>query len=284
MLQVKRDVVPPGPRGDDEVDEQLGTADENAVTDLELERLAAVGARRADPAVGVQRGRDSERIPGAVREPRASARLDPVRRLDGGERVQHPDLGRPGLEHERVGVVQAPVGVRDVTLVQSQLRRGRRRRACPSVRYEGGVEVVANTQVELVHPASIPSQGALMSLGLRTILLLRCGRSLRARSVRGGAVRRPAHARARRVRGRLPQRRARLRRPHLRDERQQPEHVALMTEVSAPGEDHRGAGTFDSFDHVEVALGAAWLDEGIDAGVEREPRAVREGEERVRGE
>ena len=102
MLQVKAMSSHQLPRGDDEVDEQLGAADELAVPNLELERLAAVGALRADRAVHVQRGRDPERVPGAVREPRAAAGLDAVRRLDGGERVQHPDLGRAGLEHERM--------------------------------------------------------------------------------------------------------------------------------------------------------------------------------------
>jgi hypothetical protein len=63
------DVVPPAPRGDDEVDEQLGAADELAVADLELERLAAVRAARDDGAVGVERAGDPERVPGAVREP-----------------------------------------------------------------------------------------------------------------------------------------------------------------------------------------------------------------------
>ena len=57
-----------------------------------------------------------------------------------------------------------------------------------------------------------------------------------------------------------------------------------VPEVPAPGEDHRGAGTLDRLDHVRVALRAARLDQRGHARVEREPRAVREREERVRGE
>ena len=57
-----------------------------------------------------------------------------------------------------------------------------------------------------------------------------------------------------------------------------------VPEVPAPGEDHRGAGGFDRVDHVGVALRAARLDQRRHARVEREPRAVREREERVRGE
>ena len=68
---------------DDEVDEQLGAADELAVAHLQLQRLAAVRALGAHRAVRVQGGRDPEPVPGAVREPRAAAGRDPVGRLDG---------------------------------------------------------------------------------------------------------------------------------------------------------------------------------------------------------
>ncbi len=48
------------------MDEQLGAANEIAIHHLELERLGTVGTARLDPAVRVQRGRNPERVPGAV--------------------------------------------------------------------------------------------------------------------------------------------------------------------------------------------------------------------------
>jgi inner membrane transporter RhtA len=55
-----------------------------------------------------------------------------------------------------------------------------------------------------------------------------------------------------------------------------------VAEVPAPREHHRGADALDRFDHVEVALRAAGLDEGVHALLERQPGSVGEGEERVR--
>jgi hypothetical protein len=56
-----------------------------------------------------------------------------------------------------------------------------------------------------------------------------------------------------------------------------------VPEVAAVGEDHAGAGRADCVDHLAVAFRAARLDEVRDARVKRDLRAVREGEERIRG-
>ena len=50
------------------------------------------------------------------------------------------------------------------------------------------------------------------------------------------------------------------------------------------GEDHDRAGLVDRRDHLVVPLRAARLDDGGDPRLERELRAVREGEEPVRGQ
>src|SRR5262245_66271395 len=55
-----------------------------------------------------------------------------------------------------------------------------------------------------------------------------------------------------------------------------------VAEMAPVREDHRRAGFFDRVDDVLVTLGAAWLDERRDAGLESHARAVREREERVR--
>ena len=83
---------------------------------LDGQRLTAVGARRLDPAVRVQRGADPERVPGAVRVPPAAVRLNPIRRRHGRERIRHPDLGRRRVEHERVLLVQPLPAADDVGL------------------------------------------------------------------------------------------------------------------------------------------------------------------------
>ena len=69
-------------------------------------------------------------------------------------------------------VVQAVVGVQDVRFWELERRGDLRDARCGSAAHKGCVEVVANTQVELVHPASIPLQGDSMNLGFRTILLI----------------------------------------------------------------------------------------------------------------
>ena len=299
------DVVPPAPGRDDEVDEQVGAANELAVAYLELERLTAVGALGPHGAVCVQRGGDPKRVPGAVREPGPSAGLDPVRCLDGGEGVQHPDLGRARLEHERVAVVQASVGGCHLVLLQLERRRrlcGRARRACRRRRRRrGGCEYAGRSRPCGEYPLSRSvdeSRSTHDSAARRR-------RLLRPRRVLGYALAGPDRHRPRRLRGRLPQRRARLRRPHLRHEGNDTTTQrraasgpsgssrcrirstilrASVAKVPAPGEDHRGAGALDRLDHVEVALRAARLDERGHAGIERQPRPVGEREERVRGE
>src|SRR5207237_6474830 len=59
------DVVPPVRRGDEAMEEQRVVVG-LLVADVDGHRLAAVGARRLDPAVDVQRGADAERVPRAV--------------------------------------------------------------------------------------------------------------------------------------------------------------------------------------------------------------------------
>ena len=69
-------------------------------------------------------------------------------------------------------VVEPPIGVPDLRLGQPELRCRLGRGGSCAVAHEGGVDAIANTQVELVHEASVPLQGETMNLGLRTILLL----------------------------------------------------------------------------------------------------------------
>src|SRR5438105_218149 len=59
---------------------------------------------------------------------------------------------------------------------------------------------------------------------------------------------------------------------------------SLVPEVTLSGEDHRRAGLVDGGQDLLVADGAARLDDGRDARVQAHRRAVREGEERVRGQ
>ena len=70
------------------------------VADLDRERLAAVGAGRLDPAVGVQRGADADRVPGAVAVPPAAVGLHPVGGRHDRERIEHPQLVGRRIEDE----------------------------------------------------------------------------------------------------------------------------------------------------------------------------------------
>ena len=133
-------------------------ADERAVAHLELEPARRSpgrrprSGRRACSAAG-----DAERVPGAVREPRAPAGLDAVGRLDGRERVQHPDLGPVRLEHERVRVVQPPVAPSETSSAASSSAAAasrNARRACRSGqrRRRGGCEYAGRARPSGEYP------------------------------------------------------------------------------------------------------------------------------------
>src|SRR3972149_559657 len=62
-----------------------------------------------------------------------------------------------------------------------------------------------------------------------------------------------------------------------------PRELYLVPEVAPVGEDHRAARLLARVDDVGVPLRPTRLDDGRDAGVEGDSRAVREGEEGVRG-
>src|SRR4051794_11937362 len=62
-----------------------------------------------------------------------------------------------------------------------------------------------------------------------------------------------------------------------------PQPAELVPEVAAGCEDHCYACFLAGFDHLGVALGAAGLDDGFDAGVDGRLWPVREREEGVRG-
>ena len=121
------DVVPPAAGGHDEVDEQLGAADELAVAHLELERLAAVRARatRSRPSACSAAGMPSaSQAQFANHErPPASTRCGVSTAENGFSiRISVPS----GCEDERVRVVQPPVGVRDLVGVELERRGGLR--------------------------------------------------------------------------------------------------------------------------------------------------------------
>jgi hypothetical protein len=59
---------------------------------------------------------------------------------------------------------------------------------------------------------------------------------------------------------------------------------ASVSEVAVLGEDHRHAGGVAGLDHLGVALGAARLDDGVGARLDRQLGSVGEGEEGVGGE
>ena len=133
-----------------------GQLNELAVAHLELEALTAIRAGTLDAPVDVEGGRDAERVPGAVPEPVPPGGEDAMRRLDGGERIQHPDPRPAGLEHERMGSVQAPKALGGLLLADSERCAHVSGGGNTSVADEGAVDVIANTKIQLVHGPSIP--------------------------------------------------------------------------------------------------------------------------------
>jgi hypothetical protein len=120
------------------VHEQVGTADELAIHDLQLERPAAAGALGLYRAVDVERRRDPERVPRTRPRPRTARRRDAMRRLIEAKRVREPDLERVREEDERVRVVEPAIRVGNLALatpeVGGDLRYRRRATICGDAR------------------------------------------------------------------------------------------------------------------------------------------------------
>src|SRR5258706_2484259 len=106
------DVLPPRDGRDEDVEEEI-RAVRGPVPDIDRDAFATIGARALDPAIDVERGADSERVPRAVREPRPTAGLDAEGRRDGAEGVRHPDLAML-VEDQGMGIVESVPGGSDV--------------------------------------------------------------------------------------------------------------------------------------------------------------------------
>src|SRR5712692_2905088 len=144
------DVVPPVLGGYEDVDGVV-VGDRPLPDDVELDRLAAVGAARRDVPLDAERGADAEGVPRAVRVPPAPGRLNPVRGRDGRERVRHPDPRRGALEYQRVRVVQPPERRLDLAEPELELVRDFVRPRCAPELDEAAIDVAADAEVELVH-------------------------------------------------------------------------------------------------------------------------------------
>ena len=119
VLQVNADVVPPPARGNEHMAEEVCARDQLAFADDELEAVATARALGFDVPVGVERPGDPERVPAARSGPGATAGAHSMRSRCEAERVRHPDVSGAGEEHERVGIVQPPIGVRDLVVEAS---------------------------------------------------------------------------------------------------------------------------------------------------------------------
>src|SRR4029077_3018420 len=93
------DVVPPVRRRDEAMEKERLVVGP-LVAHLDLQRLAAVGARRLDPAVRIERSADPEGIPGAVSVPPTATRLHAIGGWHDGEGVQHPQLVAGGIKDD----------------------------------------------------------------------------------------------------------------------------------------------------------------------------------------
>src|SRR5436853_480774 len=88
------DVVPPARGWDAEMDDARGRGETTAVH-AHIQAIATMGAPGAHGAGATEHGHDPERVPDAVAEPRSALDVRGERRGDRGERVRHPDVGRP---------------------------------------------------------------------------------------------------------------------------------------------------------------------------------------------
>src|SRR5262245_3847068 len=98
------DVTPPLTSGYCKVDDPLGVC-EASVSRRDKQRLPGVRASGGYQSVGGNQGQDGERIPNAVAPPLASAGAHEERRRHSGEWLGHPNVGTPGEQNERIGLV-----------------------------------------------------------------------------------------------------------------------------------------------------------------------------------
>ena len=119
------------------------------------QRLAAVGAGRLEPTVGVERRTDADGVPRAVAVPPAPAGVDPVGGRHDREGIEHPQLVGRLVEDESMLLVQPPPAGDDLLRV-AQLRGYRRATALD----EEGVRPPSQLEVGLLHARdAIPSFG-----------------------------------------------------------------------------------------------------------------------------
>src|SRR5205085_7835321 len=245
------DVVPPV-RGRHDNVEDVFVGEGPFVADVDLDRLAAVGTGAGDMAVDMECRRDAEGVPGAVSIPRAAFGLDSVRRRHGRERIGHPDLGAVRLEHEGVGVVEAAERGPDL-VAELGLELGERRR--PPELDKPPVDVVADLDVAVVHQrANWPREPC---PGARHRDTAEMGKT----PALAWFPREAADVSALRFRAR---------------HRDTPRRDMSVAEMPSTREDHRRVGLLDRSDHFLVALRAAGLDEGADAGAYGKLRPVVE--------
>ena len=110
--------------GNKTVEQQIGTIGP-LLFDLDGIRLAAVGTRRLDATVDLERTQNAEGVPSAVGIPPVAARVHPVGRRHCRKRVRHSYLGRRWVQHERMGFVQLTPACPHLALLTQLSRRGR---------------------------------------------------------------------------------------------------------------------------------------------------------------
>ncbi len=99
------DVVPPSSSWDHAMEQQASIV-RPLIAHVHRERLTAVGARRFDATIDMQRSADTERIPRTVRIPPTVVREHPIGGRNRRERVGHPDLASVRLQHQCMLIVQ----------------------------------------------------------------------------------------------------------------------------------------------------------------------------------
>jgi len=116
------DVVPPGGRGNEAVEEQALVAGLRGAN-LALDGVIAVRAHGLDTAVDMQHGADAERVPRTVRIPRSAGSVNAIRGHHRGERIGHAQLRCGRVQNEGVHVVQPPPRGADLTGGRARGRR-----------------------------------------------------------------------------------------------------------------------------------------------------------------
>ena len=137
------------------MEHDAGVEDRPTIRYVHDDLVAAICTRCFDSAVRVERRADTKCIPCTVGMPPSPGRMDPVRCQLSSERVRHAKRGRPGVQDERMRVMESLPSCCSFIHAQVGCARHFFERGCPAEFDKKPVGSVAERNVNVVHSGTI---------------------------------------------------------------------------------------------------------------------------------